>query len=73
MERAVWNVTFPSTFCIIWWMWPFSTVTEPNRFNSASACSPSSVPQPHFGYTAQSGTWAKTTIGVLSVSRATSC
>src|SRR5437762_1067899 len=29
VERAVWNVTVPSTFCMSWWMWPFSTVTEP--------------------------------------------
>ena len=32
VERAVWKVMFPSTFCRIWWMWPLSTVTEPNRF-----------------------------------------
>ena len=31
VERAVWKVTLPSTFCIAWWMWPLSTVTEPNR------------------------------------------
>ena len=31
-----------------WWMWPFSTVTEPNRFSSSSAWAPSLVPQPHF-------------------------
>src|SRR6201996_6479443 len=30
VERAVWNATLPSTFCITWWMCPFSTVTEPN-------------------------------------------
>ena len=30
VERAVWNVTLPSTFCITWWIWPLSTVTEPN-------------------------------------------
>ena len=29
VERAVWKVTLPSTFCIIWWIWPLSTVTEP--------------------------------------------
>src|SRR2546425_3377145 len=33
-------------------MWPFSTVTEPKRFNKASACSPSSVTHPQVGYTA---------------------
>ena len=32
VERAVWKVTLPSTFCITWWMWPLSTVTEPKRF-----------------------------------------
>ena len=47
MERAVWKVMLPSTFCTIWWMWPLSTVTEPKRFSIASACAPSSVPQPH--------------------------
>ena len=31
VERAVWKVTLPSTFCITWWMWPLSTVTEPKR------------------------------------------
>ena len=31
VERAVWNVTLPSTFCIIWWIWPLRTVTEPKR------------------------------------------
>src|SRR6185312_7775648 len=46
VERAVWKVTLPSTFCITWWMWPLSTVTEPKRFNSPSACSESCVPQP---------------------------
>src|SRR5262249_19942209 len=30
VERAVWNVTLPSTFCMTWWMWPLSTVIEPN-------------------------------------------
>ena len=29
---AVWKATLPSTFCNTWWMWPFNTVTEPNRF-----------------------------------------
>jgi len=29
VEKAVWKVTFPSTFCSVWWMWPFSTVTDP--------------------------------------------
>src|SRR5580693_1288073 len=32
VERAVWKVTLPSTFCMTWWMWPLSTVTEPNFF-----------------------------------------
>src|SRR5258708_11061131 len=31
VERAVWKVTLPSTFSMIWWMWPLSTVTEPKR------------------------------------------
>ena len=31
VERAVWKVTLPSTFCITWWIWPLSTVTEPKR------------------------------------------
>ena len=39
----------PSTFCITWWMWPFSTVTDPKRFIIAKACSLSDVPQPHSG------------------------
>src|SRR6476661_791155 len=30
VERAVWKVTLPSTFCMTWWIWPLSTVTEPN-------------------------------------------
>ena len=34
VERAVWKVTLPSTFCMIWWMWPLSTVTEPKRLTS---------------------------------------
>ncbi len=29
VDRAVWTVTLPSPFCITWWMWPLSTVTEP--------------------------------------------
>ena len=49
VERAVWKVTLPSTFCITWWMWPFSTVTEPNPLTYSSARAPSSVPQPHCG------------------------
>src|ERR1700746_4129478 len=32
VDAAVWNVTLPSTFCMIWWMWPFSTVTDPKLF-----------------------------------------
>src|SRR5579859_2532379 len=32
VARAVWNATEPSTFCITWWMCPFSTVTDPNFF-----------------------------------------
>ena len=58
--------TLPSTFCMTWWMCPFSTVTEPKRRSSASACAPSSVPQPHSWLTVQSGTWANTTIGWLA-------
>src|SRR4051812_6006068 len=50
---------------MVWWMCPFSTVTEPNFLSSASACAASSVPQPHSGYTLQSGMCANTTIGVL--------
>ena len=49
VERAVWKVTLPSTFCISWWMWPLSTVTEPNRLRYPSACAASSVPHPQFG------------------------
>src|ERR1700720_903928 len=49
VDIAVWKLTLPSTFCTIWWMCPFKTVTEPNRFNNESACAPSSVPQPHCG------------------------
>jgi hypothetical protein len=43
VERAVWNVTSPSTFCVIWWMWPLSTVTEPKRFRYESVLTKSSV------------------------------
>src|SRR5215471_865793 len=46
-------------------MCPLSTVTEPNLFRYERAAALSSVPQPHSGYTAQRGIWAKTTIGVL--------
>src|SRR5438067_11340192 len=46
-------------------MCPFSTETDPNRFRYASACTLSSVPHPHSGYTDHSGMCAKTTIGVL--------
>ena len=49
VDIAVWNDTLPSTFCMIWWMCPFSTVTDPNRLSSPSACSESSVPHPHSG------------------------
>src|SRR6185503_2811289 len=49
VDIAVWNRTFPSTFCSTWWMWPFSTLTDPNRLRSPSACSLSSVPHPHSG------------------------
>ena len=37
----------PLFFCITWWIWPFRTVTEPNRFSRAKAWALSSVPQPH--------------------------
>jgi len=47
VERAVWNVTLPSTFCTIWWMWPFRTVTEPKRRSCSMSCGASPVPQPH--------------------------
>src|SRR5471030_3055496 len=53
-------------------MWPFSTETEPKRFRYDSACALSSVPQPHSGYTDQSGMCAKTTMGVLLLRRLTS-
>ena len=46
VERAVWNRILPSTFCTIWWIWPFSTVTDPKRRSSVAICSPSAVPQP---------------------------
>ena len=45
-ERVVWKAMRPSTFCAIWWIWPLSTVTDPNRASSFSACAESSVPQP---------------------------
>ena len=32
VDRAQWKVRLPSTFCITWWIWPLSTVTEPKRF-----------------------------------------
>jgi hypothetical protein len=32
VDMAVWNMTFPSVFCITWWMCRLSTVTDPNRF-----------------------------------------
>src|SRR5260221_13598650 len=72
VDMAVWNDTWPSTFCITWWMWPFSTETDPNRFRYDSALALSSVAQPHSGYTDQSGMWANTTIGVLLLRRLTS-
>src|SRR4029078_7206475 len=65
VEAAVWDVTFPSTFCMVWWMCPLSTVTDPNFLRSDSACALSSVPQPHCGYTLQSGMCANTTIGLM--------
>src|SRR5215831_13378438 len=65
VDIAVWNVTCPSIFCITWWMCPFNTDTDPNRFRYESARAASSVPQPHSGYTDQSGMCANTTIGVL--------
>src|SRR3989442_1648781 len=49
VDIAVWNDTLPSTFRSTWWMWPFNTVTEPKRRSEASACSASSVVQPHCG------------------------
>src|SRR5215831_8037502 len=61
---AVWNVTLPSTLLITWWTWPFRTVTAAKRFIMLSASVASSVDQPHWGYMANSGTWANTTIGV---------
>jgi len=49
VDSAVWKVTLPSTFCTTWWIWPLSTVTEPNGFSEANACSASPVVQPHCG------------------------
>jgi len=49
VDVAVWKVMLPSTFCMIWWMWPFSTVTDPKRLRYDRACSPSSVTHPHLG------------------------
>src|SRR6185295_14989108 len=37
VERAVWKAIRPSTFWVIWWMWPLSTVTDPNRASNFSA------------------------------------
>src|SRR5436305_4477211 len=65
VDIALWNVTLPSTFCIVWWMCPFSTVTEPNGFNNDSNSALSCVPQFQFGYTVQSGMCANTTTGAL--------
>src|SRR6266480_7414261 len=65
VDIAVWKVTLPSIFWSTWWMWPLRTVTEPKRFKYPKARSLSLVPQPHSGYTVQSGICAKTTIGVL--------
>ena len=56
--------TLPSTFCSTWWMWPFSTVTDPNGRSSAIACAESEVPQPHGSQIVHIGMWARTTIGV---------
>src|SRR4029078_13083460 len=53
VERAVWKVTLPSTFCITWWMWPLSTVTEPKPLRYPSASAPAAVPPPPSGYTGQ--------------------
>src|SRR5690348_16606512 len=64
IDFAVWNVTLPSTLLITWWTWPLRHVTAAKRFIMPSACVASSVDQPHFGYIANSGTWANTTIGV---------
>ena len=33
VDRAVWKVMLPSTFCMTWWMCPLSTVTEPKLFS----------------------------------------
>ena len=49
LDRAVWKATFPSTFCMSWWMWPLSTVTEPKPLSSSSARALSSVPHPQVG------------------------
>ena len=46
MERAVWNVIWPSTFCTIWWIWPFSTVTEPKRRDQRHDCRHRRCPSP---------------------------
>src|SRR5579863_3166267 len=49
VDIAVRNLTLPSTFCMVWWMCPLRTVTDPKRFTRLSACSLSCVPQPHSG------------------------
>src|SRR4029077_109251 len=51
--------------CMIWWICPFRTETEPKRFKYPRACSLSSVPHPQSGYTVQSGMCANTITGVL--------
>src|SRR6266851_5234590 len=37
VDIAVWNETWPSTFCMTWWTCPFRTDTDPNRFRYDSA------------------------------------
>src|SRR4029450_5408039 len=40
VDRAGWNVMLPSTFCMIWWMWPFSTGEAPNGRGCSGARGP---------------------------------
>jgi len=66
VEVAVWNETLPSTFCVIWWMCPFNTVTDPKRFRYERASAPSLVAPAHQSrdYTIQVEYERKITIGV---------
>ena len=66
VDIAVWNVMLPSTFCMIWWMWPLSTVTEPKRFSIAERLlAVLRCPSPTAGRPPRAGCGANTTMGVL--------